>query len=1703
MKVGQLMIDMAADVARLRTDMNRAVSTVDGAMAKIRSAAKLAMGALAALGLGLSIASFSGFIRGAIDAADSMAKLSQKTGLAVRDVAGLQLAYRQSGLGADLLEKSMARMAREMANGNDAFKAMGVNVRNVDGTLRPVREVLGDVADKFSTYRDGAEKAALAQEIFGKSGAEMIPMLNGGSEALREMDEWAEKLGLTMSAETAKQAEQFNDTLDLLGQGLQGVGRQIAAEMLPTLTSLAGELLTTATETGALQTASNALTVVLKSVYTVAASGIQILTNLGRAAGGAAAAVMAVLRGDFAGAKSIMDQVQLDNSAAWKSNVDSISRLWNDAGNAGVAAMAAVTGAATRAAPIVEKPGKAAKASLKAAKDEAMELYQKLTMKDIGLDPKFYADLNRLHGAYKQGKLTIDQYRNAVELLTSQQAFAQRLQKAQEEAHKAAVAAIDQHRSALQALASEEARRVDGIGDENKRLREEIQLIGLTAKQVTQRAIALNNATIAEKENLLARLQSNSHTTTREMAALQEEIRLLRERNELLGQRQYAEEMVQSHQQYLEMWQSIDRTAHDVFVNIWEDGAGTFKRLGKTLKAALLDWLYQLTVKRWIINIGASFSGNPSGFLQAFGMGGGQGGMMGNAGSMMRGASLIGNWLGFGSGAAPGTLALANAWGAMGGNSMSAFIAANGGWGTMGGGAMASGAGGLGGLAAGMAAVAAPLIIGAIVESNSRDRHGGAAYATSHWRDDPYARVIEGSTEWSPASADLPDRAAMLAELEALGITDGGRFGTNDRALYHYLEMARSRASMSGAGFDTPGLGRGNPDLGDFYRGQGYINPEELGWWSNKGADILAIDPQVVAASRAIAESVVAPLTDMARMLGDESEFRAIAGFANRGKGKLWGAMAIERDGQSIVDMERADYENAEEYMRAVYRGAMDAFDSLDLPEWAKGQVEGAQAAMDQLSGDKVGQEAAAIYQQTAAGIAQLYQSIQLMIDVFPDFSSATQDSLFALQELMGGMGNLQQAYSAYLQSYWTEEERASLLRRQVEVEFERMGLAMPASRDAFRALVEAQDLTTESGREAFAALMGVAGAFAELTNASVAAFAEAETLAGVIRDGLLGNIAAEDLGGQMADVVMTGMYNAIAGGFAEQITQIMMQGVINPVIQAAITGAAMSEVVSQAAIDRMVADAVRVAEALGAILDDPAFRDAMGRIESAVTSIGSSIARPEPVYVSHDARRQEAERARQEAERARQEAERARQQAIDEAAREQQRIANERLGLMKQLLQLEGNQAALRQIELQQLDPTNRALQERIWALQDAAEAEAKHAAALKEANDFLKNVTSNIKNFVAGLNTQTSNPAVNYDQAWAAYNTQLAFARAGDRDALGSITNYAGTLAEAIRQSAQTGAEADLLIGRLRGQLMALPERVSAEQLIVNAVEDMKNTLSGVLVQKFDQLDTNVDGLLTFDELQASGMASDAQIRALIARVDANGDGMISRQEATAANVLGVTTAVNTGTTSSEYWSNILNNNNASGFSGVRGRVGDVDNSVRRSNDMLEHGGYTLADYAGLNHVLLNHLRTRFDSAFDSFNTGLTVKSMHRGGEWMTFAQGGVFTNSIVSSPTAFRMGLMGEAGPEAIMPLARTSGGELGVRAIPDGGAGVAPLLAEMAALRAEVSALRAEARAQASAQVGMSKRAAVAGERVARVVDDWDRNGQPEQREEVTA
>lgn len=114
----------------------------------------------------------------------------------------------------------------------DAFKKLGIELKNFDGTIRSTGDVMLDVADRFKAMPDGVNKTRLALDLFGKSGYEMIPLLNMGGEAVKA-------LGVTMTTDFANSADEFNDKFPQINASMTKLSGAIAMSLLPALNLLA------------------------------------------------------------------------------------------------------------------------------------------------------------------------------------------------------------------------------------------------------------------------------------------------------------------------------------------------------------------------------------------------------------------------------------------------------------------------------------------------------------------------------------------------------------------------------------------------------------------------------------------------------------------------------------------------------------------------------------------------------------------------------------------------------------------------------------------------------------------------------------------------------------------------------------------------------------------------------------------------------------------------------------------------------------------------------------------------------------------------------------------------------------------------------------------------------------------------------------------------------------------------------------------------------------------------------------------------------------------------------------------------------------------------------------------------------------------------------------------------------------------------
>lgn len=366
MKVADLFVQFAADVAQLRKDVDSAKGIVAGGASAMKSA-------LGAIGVGLSVAGFAAWIKSSIDAADQMKAFSQKTGVAVKDVAGLQLAFKQGGVEGGALTASLARMTREMASGNDAFKTLGVTTRNADGSLRSTKEVLFDTADALASVKGDAERSSLAMDIFGKSGAELLPVFADGSDGLREMAEMADKLGLALDGEAADGADKFNDTLELVGLSTQGVGRQVMAHLLPALNGIVGAFLDFITEGGRVKKMAEIIASGLKILYAAGVAIVEVFSTVGKTIGASMAAIVKIMQGDFKGAIAVGTEWVADMKTDWTKAIENVGDAWEGTGADTTKALASVSRSMRSVKIDTDAAKEAQKAAAKQQREDAKE----------------------------------------------------------------------------------------------------------------------------------------------------------------------------------------------------------------------------------------------------------------------------------------------------------------------------------------------------------------------------------------------------------------------------------------------------------------------------------------------------------------------------------------------------------------------------------------------------------------------------------------------------------------------------------------------------------------------------------------------------------------------------------------------------------------------------------------------------------------------------------------------------------------------------------------------------------------------------------------------------------------------------------------------------------------------------------------------------------------------------------------------------------------------------------------------------------------------------------------------------------------------------------------------------------------------------------------------------------------------------------
>ena len=226
-------------LGKLKTTTNQNVS----AMNKLRGAASKAIGALKALAPAIGVAAMGKFVSDTLTAGDRLEKFAQSTGVAVPLLDKMRKASELAGTDFNTLVKTFPMLANNInlastgtGKAAEAFKKLGVSATNSDGSLRASDQVLLDIADKFKGMEDGVNKASIAYDIFGgKTGEQLIPLLNNGRESI-------EGMSTAMTEHGVKRMAAFNDSITSLQHTFGDLFVKLTDALLPALEKFVGAL---------------------------------------------------------------------------------------------------------------------------------------------------------------------------------------------------------------------------------------------------------------------------------------------------------------------------------------------------------------------------------------------------------------------------------------------------------------------------------------------------------------------------------------------------------------------------------------------------------------------------------------------------------------------------------------------------------------------------------------------------------------------------------------------------------------------------------------------------------------------------------------------------------------------------------------------------------------------------------------------------------------------------------------------------------------------------------------------------------------------------------------------------------------------------------------------------------------------------------------------------------------------------------------------------------------------------------------------------------------------------------------------------------------------------------------------------------------------------------------------------------------------
>lgn len=250
-------------------------------------------------------------VKQAIDKAAELADIAERFKVPIETLAAFA---SKGGVGVDKLSAGLTKLQENLqaiAGGDElsaagrSLQAIGVAATDASGKIRPVSDVLGDIADKFAKYEDGVGKSTLATNIFGGAGEALLPILNDGTKGMDDLTDAARAAGMELDGPLAAAAKNVKENLAKLTPTFDELYNKLAVAILPVLDSVLEKMVETAEKVHVLDLAVDVLAGAFKALVSAGIVVSGVFTAISNAAVMTASILKNVIEGEYSKALEV------------------------------------------------------------------------------------------------------------------------------------------------------------------------------------------------------------------------------------------------------------------------------------------------------------------------------------------------------------------------------------------------------------------------------------------------------------------------------------------------------------------------------------------------------------------------------------------------------------------------------------------------------------------------------------------------------------------------------------------------------------------------------------------------------------------------------------------------------------------------------------------------------------------------------------------------------------------------------------------------------------------------------------------------------------------------------------------------------------------------------------------------------------------------------------------------------------------------------------------------------------------------------------------------------------------------------------------------------------------------------------------------------------------------------------------------------